>query len=188
MEKTKFLAQAVHEDEICNGQLNMIKAPVGSGKTTWALRHLSKNMESPLGMVYLIDTQNGRDQIVSANSDIAAHFSDVWLDKVVNGWEMFGEVPQEDKIVVMTYAKFGAIAKKYPEFAFGTFDYIICDEIHNLPRFMRFGGVDGRPRHTKRPCCIRHRRRRGAQARFSLASPVQIGISNKKISHPDWDD
>ncbi|MBQ3252522.1 MAG: hypothetical protein IJB02_04710, partial [Oscillospiraceae bacterium] len=24
--------------------------------------------------------------------------------------------------------------------------------------------------------------------RFSLASPVQIGISNKKISHPDWDD
>ena len=143
MEKTKFLAQAVHEDEICNGQLNMIKAPVGSGKTTWALRHLSKNMESPLGMVYLIDTQNGRDQIVSANSDIAAHFSDVWLDKVVNGWEMFSEVPQEDKIVVMTYAKFGAIAKKYPEFAFGTFDYIICDEIHNLPRFMRFGGADG---------------------------------------------
>jgi len=96
-----------------------------------------------LGMVYLIDTQNGRDQIVSANSDIAAHYSDVWLDKVLNGWEMFSEDPQEDKIVVMTYAKFGAIAKKYPEFAFGTFDYIICDEIHNLPRFMRFGGADG---------------------------------------------
>ena len=143
MENTKFLAQAVHEDEICNGQLNMIKAPVGSGKTTWALRHLSKKMESPLGMVYLIDTQNGRDQIVSANSDIAAHYSDVWLDKMLNGWEMFSEDPQEDKIVVMTYAKFGAIAKKYPEFAFGTFDYIICDEIHNLPRFMRFGGADG---------------------------------------------
>ena len=143
MEKTKFLAQAVHEGEICDGQLNMIKAPVGSGKTTWALRHLSKNTKSPLGMVYLIDTQNGRDQIVSANSDIAAHFSDEWLDKVVNGWEMFSEVRQEDKIVVMTYAKFGAIAKKYPEFAFGTFDYIICDEIHNLPRFLRFGGADG---------------------------------------------
>ena len=52
MEKTKFLAQAVHEDEICDGQLNMIKAPVGSGKTTWALRHLSKNMESPLGSFF----------------------------------------------------------------------------------------------------------------------------------------
>ena len=121
----------------------MIKAPVGSGKTTWALRHLSKNMESPLNMVYLIDTQNGRDQIVSANSDIAAHYSDVWLDKVLNGWEMFSEDPQEDKIVVMTYAKFGAIVKKNPEFAYGMFEYIICDEIHNLPKFMTFGGEDG---------------------------------------------
>ncbi len=133
----------MHEKEICDGQLNMIKAPVGSGKTTWALRHLAKNMESPLNMVYLIDTQNGRDQIVSANSNITAHFSEVWLDKVVNGWEMFSEDPQEDKIVVMTYAKFGAIAKKYPEFAFGTFEYIVCDEIHNLPKFMTFGGADG---------------------------------------------
>lgn len=121
----------------------MIKAPVGSGKTTWALRHLSKKMDSPLNMVYLIDTQNGRDQIVSANSDIATHYSDMWLDKVLNQWEMFSEEPQEDKIVVMTYAKFGALAKKYPEFAFGTFEYIVCDEIHNLPIFLRFGGADG---------------------------------------------
>lgn len=143
MENTKFLAQAIHEEEICDGQLNMIKAPVGSGKTTWALRHLSKKMDSPLNMVYLIDTQNGRDQIVSANSDIAAHYSDMWLDKVLNQWEMFSEEPQVDKIVVMTYAKFGALAKKYPEFAFGTFEYIVCDEIHNLPIFLRFGGADG---------------------------------------------
>lgn len=96
-----------------------------------------------MDMIYLIDTQNGRDQIVSANSDIAAHYSDTWLDKVMNGWEMFSEDPQEDKVVVMTYAKFGAIVKKYPEFAYGMFEYIICDEIHNLPWFMRFGGADG---------------------------------------------
>ena len=77
----------------------MVKAPVGSGKTTWALRHLSKNMESPLNMVYLIDTKNGNEQIVSANSDIAAHYSDAWFDKVVHSWQMFSEEPQEDKIV-----------------------------------------------------------------------------------------
>ena len=120
----------------------MIKAPVGSGKTTWALQHLSKNMDSPLNMVYLIDTQNGRDQIVSANSDIAAHYSDTWLDKVLHGWKMFSENPQEDKIVVMTYAKFGVLAKKHSDFG-RNFDYVVCDEIHNLPRFMRFGGADG---------------------------------------------
>lgn len=121
----------------------MVKAPVGSGKTTWALRHLAKELESPLDMVYLIDTRNGNEQIVSANSDIVAHYSDVWLDKVLNGWEMFSEDLQTDKIVVMTYAKFGAIVKKYPEFAYSMFEYIICDEIHNLPKFMTFGGEDG---------------------------------------------
>lgn len=143
MEKTKYLAQAVHEEEICDGQLNMVEAPVGSGKTTWALRHLANELESPLSMVYLIDTRNGNEQIVSANSDIADHYSDEWLNKVLNGWEMFSEDPQEDKVVVMTYAKFGVLVKKYPEFAYGMFDYIICDEIHNLPKFMTFGGEDG---------------------------------------------
>ena len=142
MENTKFLAQAIHEAEICDGQLNLVKAPVGSGKTTWALRHLSKNMESPLNMVYLIDTKNGNEQIVSANSDIAAHYSDAWFDKVVHSWQMFSEEPQEDKIVVMTYAKFGVLAKKHPDFGYH-FDYVICDEIHNLPKFMTFGGADG---------------------------------------------
>lgn len=120
----------------------MVKAPVGSGKTTWALRHLAKELESPLDMVYLIDTRNGNEQIVSANSDIVAHYSDVWLDKVLNGWEMFSEYPQKDKIVVMTYAKFGVLAKKHPDFGYN-FDYVICDEIHNLPKFMAFGGEDG---------------------------------------------
>lgn len=120
----------------------MVKAPVGSGKTTWALSHLAKELESPLDMVYLIDTRNGNEQIVSANSDIVAHYSDVWLDKVLNGWEMFSEYPQKDKIVVMTYAKFGVLAKKHPDFGYN-FDYVICDEIHNLPKFMAFGGEDG---------------------------------------------
>ena len=115
---------------------------MGSGKTTWALRHLSQTLESPLRMVYLIDTRNGNDQIVSTNSDISAHYSDIWLYKVLNGWEMFSEEPQEDKVVVMTYAKFGVLAKKHPKFGYN-FDYIICDEIHNLPRFMKFGGEDG---------------------------------------------
>lgn len=121
----------------------MVKAPVGSGKTTWALRHLAKKLDSPLSMIYLIDTRNGNEQIVSANSDIAMHYNDTWFDKVSHGWEMFSEEPQEDKIVVMTYAKFGVLAKKDPEFAFGTVDYIICDEIHNLINFMTFGGENG---------------------------------------------
>lgn len=105
MAKRKYLVEAIHEEEICNGQLNIVEAPVGSGKTTWALRHLAKELDSPLSMIYLIDTKNGNEQIVSANSDVAMHYNDTWFDKVSHGWEMFSEDPQEDKVVVMTYSK-----------------------------------------------------------------------------------
>lgn len=138
MAKRKYLVEAIHEEEICNGQLNIVEAPVGSGKTTWALRHLAKELDSPLSMLYLIDTTNGNEQIVSANNDIATYYSDIWFGKVFYAGERFSEDPQEeDKVVVMTYAQFGALAEKHPEFAFGTFSYIICDEIHNLINFMR---------------------------------------------------
>ena len=33
----KWLSQAVHMDEIIPGAMNLVHAPVGSGKTTWAL-------------------------------------------------------------------------------------------------------------------------------------------------------
>lgn len=33
----KWLSQAVHMDEIIPGTMNLVHAPVGSGKTTWAL-------------------------------------------------------------------------------------------------------------------------------------------------------
>ena len=68
-----------------------------------------------------------RLHIVSANSDIAAHYSDAWLDKVLYGWEIFGEDPNEDKIVVMTYYAFmhddGAIGGYAIIYSAGTNSY-----------------------------------------------------------------
>ena len=124
------------------GQVLSILGSSGSGKTTFVEERLWT--QAYWGdLLYLIDTRNGNEQIVSANSDIATYYSDTWFDKISHGWEMFSEDPQEDKIVVMTYAKFGVLAQKDPEFAFGTVDYIICDEIHNLINFMTFGGENG---------------------------------------------
>jgi len=48
----------------------------------------------------------------------------------------------------------------------------------------RCGCVAHRPRRTKLSCCICRWQRRPAWAKFSLASPVQIGISNKKSAIP----
>ena len=33
----KWLSEAVHMDEFSPGTMNLVQAPVGSGKTTWAL-------------------------------------------------------------------------------------------------------------------------------------------------------
>ena len=58
---------------------------------------------------------------------------DSWKQYVLSGADHFGE----SKVVVMTYAKFGTIVFDSPEFG-DTFKYILCDEIHNLPRFSAF--------------------------------------------------
>ena len=47
------------------------------------------------------------------------------------------EAAAANRIVVMTYAKFGVLAQKYSDFG-NSFEVILCDEIHNLPRFSAF--------------------------------------------------
>ena len=90
-------------------------------------------MSMPCKMLYLIDTRNGNQQIVSKH-DIAAFYSDEWKETVAYSIEWFGEVLFQDQIVVMTYAKFGVLAERYPRFGYD-FELILCDEIHSLPKF-----------------------------------------------------
>ena len=60
-----------------------------------------------------------------------------WCETVLNGEVWFGEAYNANRIVVMTYAKFGVLAQKYSDFG-KSFEVILCDEIHNLPRFSAF--------------------------------------------------
>ena len=83
-------------------------------------------------MLYLIDTVNGRDQLLHHNP-ITSYYDYSWRNDVLKGVDHFGETP----VVVMTYAKFGSIVSEYPGFG-DTFKYILCDEIHSLPRFCTF--------------------------------------------------
>ena len=54
----------------------------------------------------------------------------------------FGEAVHDNKVVVMTYAKFGVLAEKYPRFGYD-FELILCDEIHSLPKFRSFTDKNG---------------------------------------------
>ena len=132
---TKYLSEAIHAEEIKAGVLNLVCAPVGSGKTHWALNVLSQTVSKPYKMVYLIDTVNGKEQLLK--NENTAYYRRDWIATVQNGDVWFGEAITGNKVVVMTYAKFGVLTKNYPDFGF-SFELILCDEIHNLPRFSSF--------------------------------------------------
>ena len=73
---------------------------------------------------------NGLEQIV--NNYPAERYSYVWEE------EIQGLQFEDDQVVcVLTYAKFGAILERIPDF-YKVFDYIICDELHSLIYFENF--------------------------------------------------
>lgn len=95
----------------------------------------------PCKMVYLIDTRNGNAQLVLKHQR-TAFYTDNWMEQVKDNSPWFGEAAHDNKIVVMTYAKFGVLAEKYPRFGYD-FELILCDEIHSLPKFRRFTDKNG---------------------------------------------
>lgn len=136
MKGTKYLDEAVDINEIKSGQLNLIEAPVGSGKSHFALNVLPRGLKDKHNMVYLIDTVNGKQQL--QRQDNVGDFNALWKELVENGIAYFGE----EEIVVMTYAKFGTLAAEDGDFGINL-ELIVCDEIHNLVRFQYFGKGEG---------------------------------------------
>lgn len=145
MQNCKWLSESVHTECIEKGVINIVHAPTGSGKTTWSINELSQTVSHPTKMIYLIDTKAGRQQL-EKNERIQG-YTDQWRETVQNGIVWFGEAYSNDKIVCITYAKFGAIISKYPDFG-KEFELIVCDELHSLPRFCQYGdNKDGKNFH-----------------------------------------
>lgn len=105
---------------------------------------MSRWVSKPCRYLYLIDTRNGNQQIISKHAN-TQYYSKQWLEIVreTDSIEWFGERNQGDKYVVMSYAKFGALVEKDSRFGFD-FEIIICDEIHSLPKFRSYsnGGMN----------------------------------------------
>lgn len=105
----------------------------GSGKTYFALHEISSLCQNALHQaVYLIDTINGKEQILRNYN--ATECNKYWLRDIEGDYLWFQE---DSRVVIMTYAKFGFILSTKPEF-YNYFDYIICDELHSLIRFQYF--------------------------------------------------
>lgn len=134
MKGTKYLSDLVNANALQKSKLNIIRAPTGSGKTYFALNYIPALVPDALhSVVYLIDTINGKEQITSNYNAVSEYWG--WAKGIDNDGGMWFD--DDRRIVVLTYAKFGILSHRYPEFH-KHFDYIICDELHSLFHFQNF--------------------------------------------------
>lgn len=139
MTGTKWLYEAVNTNEIRAGYLNLIQSPTGSGKSTFALNQLLNGFDINK-VVYLIDTNNGREQILKKPN--TARVTDDWkfMCESLENENCIGagyDAIHSGKVVVLTYALFGSLAARRPFMGFD-YDLIICDEIHSAVEMQSF--------------------------------------------------
>lgn len=122
MKEGIFLADALikEQPQYFPGRMNLIEAQTGQGKTTAAITTIPQQLglTDMRRCLVLIDSTMGR------NEKIQMDLCQEWGEQL------------PDKPYIMTYSKFGALVKE-KEIHSGTFDYIACDEIHNLIKYVR---------------------------------------------------
>ena len=141
MENKKYLTESIDMNGIKAGVLNIIQAPCGSGKSYFALNKLPETVSRNSKLLYVIDTINGREQKLKEKN--TTPYGAAWEELIKRGtqdWdigEVYDERYDEDKIVVITYAKFGVLANRYPNFGY-QFEVIVCDELHSGVEMVNF--------------------------------------------------
>ena len=131
---TKYLSEVIDISTLRKKQLNIIKAPTGCGKTYFALNTIGSLCENAYHQaLYLIDTINGREQIIRRYKNVSS-VDWQWIKVVSEGGIWFEE---DNRIAIMSYHKFGMIVANDLDF-YNRFDYIICDEIHSLIHYRAF--------------------------------------------------
>lgn len=131
MTGSKFLSELISLDTLQKDKLNIVDSPTGSGKSYFALHTLPDTLKDAYHrIVYLIDTINGKEQILENYN--ATVYSRYWESEVLSDGEI--DCYESQKVVIMTYAKFGLIVSQNFDFP-SCFDYIICDELPSTVKF-----------------------------------------------------
>jgi len=142
MKGSKYLSDILTSARIQKfqkGSINAITAWVGSGKTDFSMNVLHSTLPPDKHMLFLTDTCMNREQVLATFSNVQAYDKD-WrkhmnrLSKIT--WGRYPFI-LKDNITVMNYAQVGAILYYGHEFDWGAFEYVVCDEIHNLVNYAK---------------------------------------------------
>lgn len=117
MKEGAYVSDALVYESFQKGQINLIEAACGSGKSTAIYETIPNKLGLTSGRVLvLIDTTVGRDSFIQ--------------DDKAYGFEE-AEIFERVKPTIMTYSMFGSKIKKN-EIQLADFDMVVCDEIHNM--------------------------------------------------------
>ena len=129
--KKPYLGEVLDLEALRKGRANIIVAPCHSGKTTAACKIMERHARHPANVIYLIDTRAGKDALLLKKN--AQKCTEAWVHQYDPFW--WGERPVRTNFTVMTYHQFGLALLEESSFLIGI-DLIICDEIHNLVKYV----------------------------------------------------
>ena len=138
----RFLSQIITDQDLSQlrpGEFNVLKAPPGSGKTTFMFDdRILSFAGAKKKVLYLIHNKMTRDFIAERHSDKAVIFNDCnmngWFEHRKNktGWIADND---EDKVHVMCYQTFAALLRNEGHGWLDDIDLIVWDEFDDIRSF-----------------------------------------------------
>lgn len=136
----QYLSNIITQEEIDNiqpGQFNVIKAPCGSGKTTFMFDdRILKFSRAKKHVLYLIHNKVTRDFIAANHKDKAKVFTDNnyngWFNKRREKQGLWTSEEDEDYVHVMCYQTFAALLRNEGIAWLDDIDLIVWDEFDDF--------------------------------------------------------
>lgn len=124
MRGTKYLSEVMENIELSKDENNLLLAPIGCGKTYYAIEVLMNNPNKKY--LYLCDNNNLKDQMLKELPTYSSNKNSIIFKDIQN-------------VLVMTYKEFGhKILYDVNEDFASQFDLIIADEIHSCIEYSEF--------------------------------------------------
>ncbi len=124
MRGTKYLSEVMENIELSKDENNLLLAPIGCGKTYYAIEVLMNNPDKKY--LYLCDNNNLKDQMLKELPTYSSNKNSIIFEDIQN-------------VLVMTYKEFGhKILYDVNEDFASQFDLIIADEIHSAIEYSEF--------------------------------------------------